>query len=136
LFSLPAHVVAILVKNQVGHLPIRLSEKLQLSIHDFQEELALRFGKDREFALIWTIRTPSRCFPIAEDPGGDPAGVPDDEQPNIAAGNTACVSQFSRGETNRPCLNLLAGGAGRHRRYQRSVLHLHASSRAIERYPE
>jgi hypothetical protein len=52
LFSLPAHVVAIPVKNQVGDLPIRLSEELQLGIHDFQEELALRFRKDREFLLI------------------------------------------------------------------------------------
>jgi hypothetical protein len=49
LFSLPADVVAISVKNQVGDLPIRLSEELQLGIHHFQEELALRFLKDRGF---------------------------------------------------------------------------------------
>jgi hypothetical protein len=35
LFSFAARVVAILVKNQVGDLPIRPSEELQLGIHDF-----------------------------------------------------------------------------------------------------
>jgi hypothetical protein len=71
------------------------------------------------------------------------AGVPDDEQakpapdrdPGNADGNTACVYQFSRGEANRPCLNLLADGAGQHWRYQRKGLHLHASRRTIERHP-
>jgi hypothetical protein len=31
---------------------------------------------------------------IAEDPGGDPEGVPDDEQAKIAGGNTARVYNF------------------------------------------
>jgi hypothetical protein len=71
------------------------------------------------------------------------ADVPDDEQakpapdrdPGNADGNTACVYQFSRGEANRPCLNLLADGAGQHWRYQRKGLHLDASRRTIERHP-
>jgi hypothetical protein len=52
LFSLAPCVVAVLVKNQVGDLPGFRREEPQLGVHNLHEELALRLGKEREFALI------------------------------------------------------------------------------------
>jgi hypothetical protein len=51
-FSLPAHVVAILVQNQVGDLASRIPEEFHLGIEDFREELALRF---RERSEIFSV---------------------------------------------------------------------------------
>ena len=48
--------MAILVKNQVRDLPCFRREELQLRVHNFHEELALRFGKEREFSLIGGLR--------------------------------------------------------------------------------
>src|ERR1044071_8297803 len=36
----------------MGDFPIRLSDELQLGIHDLEEELTLRLRKDREFLLM------------------------------------------------------------------------------------
>ena len=65
MLSLAARV-AISVKNQVRDLFIRLSKELQLSTHEFQEELASRFRKDRESVLIGG---PLHELPILERDG-------------------------------------------------------------------
>jgi hypothetical protein len=54
LLSFTSPVLAILVKNQMGDLPIVSFEKLELGVDNFHEELVLRLRKKWEFTS-WSV---------------------------------------------------------------------------------
>ena len=71
LLSLAPHVAAILVKNEVRDLRGVCREELQLGVHDFREELALRLRKERDFALMGRLR---HQLPILQSDGDRECG--------------------------------------------------------------
>jgi hypothetical protein len=51
-FSLSSRIVAVLVENEMGDMPVGACEEFELSVRNFHKELAWRLRKEGEFALI------------------------------------------------------------------------------------